>query len=100
MTTSTEVDLLYLLAVFYYFVTLKWTFRTNLQWPATVLPLLSLVVRRLLPRLSYSLLFFPAWISSCADKIKLISAQRNGLMQWPKSDVALGENWGGVANDA
>ena len=53
------------------------------QWPTTlitVLALLSLVFGRLLPRLPYSLLFFPALIYS-ANKIKLISAQRNDSTQ-------------------
>ena len=44
-------------------------------------------------------LFFPARICS-ADKIKLISVQRNDSMQYSNSGVVLGWNWDGVANDA
>ena len=45
----------------------------------TLLALLLLVLRSLLPRLSYCLHFFPALVNS-ADKIKLTSAQRNDSM--------------------
>ena len=53
-------------------------------WPTliTLLVLLLLVLRCLLPRISYSQLIFPARIYS-ADKIKLISTQRNDSTQLP-----------------
>ena len=47
----------------------------------------------------YSLLFFLAGICSTV-KIKLISAQRNNLMQQPNSSIASGWNWDGIADDA
>ena len=72
------------------------------KWSTTAISLsalLSLVFKRLLPRLPYILLFFLARIDS-ADEIKVISAQRNDSMQLSTSGVALGWNWDGVANEA
>ena len=45
-----------------------------------------------------SLLFLPTRVY-CTDKIKLVSVQRNGLMQEPNSGFALGFKWDDVADD-